>query len=122
MTAPLNLLDSVFVEPGSVDVSPAALEYAREFSGAAAGQPGNHVVTFDWAQSVTVRPGPGKPLEDIGDCLMLAAYERNEVPSGFVHAIDGAEFAVRIPRDVLEASARRLIDIDERLLFKLVLL
>jgi hypothetical protein len=122
MTAPSRLLDSVFVAPGSVEVSPAALKYAREFSDAAIGRSGDHVVAFDWAQSVVVRPGPGKPSENIGDCLMLAAYNASDVPRGFVHKTDGTEFAIRIPREVLQASARRLIDIDEKLLFKLALL
>jgi hypothetical protein len=122
MTSQSKLLESVFIAPGIIELSAAALEYARDFANAIVGiQGGNHVVTFDWSQSVTVRPTPDAPWNDIADCLMLAAYERNDVPPGFVQNVDGAEFAIRMPVEVLNASTKRLIDIDESLLFKLAL-
>jgi hypothetical protein len=82
---------------------------------------GRHVATFDWAQSLGTRRNRDVPLEDIGACLTLAAYKRDEVPDGFIQKAGDFEFAVRIPVEILEEHAERLIDIDESLPFKLAL-
>lgn len=122
MSSRSKLVESVFIAPGTVDLSPAALKYARDFADEIADtQGGNHVVTFDWAQSVTVRPKPDAPSEEIADCLMLTAYERSDVPPDFIRNVDGTEFAIRMPTEMVQASRRQLIDIDESLLFKLAL-
>ncbi len=112
--------DHGFTPPGIIKVSPAALEFARDFDETVK-QRGRWVVTFDWAHAMSVRRGPDELSEDIGACLILGAYKRHQVPTGFTETVSGVEFAVKIPRDVWEKSVHRLIDIDEALLFKLAL-
>jgi hypothetical protein len=111
-----------FVKPGIISVSPAALKFARDF-GMTIGRRDRAawVVTFDWATSVTVRQDSGENPQDIGPCLMLGAYKRAEVPTGFTQTVEGFEFAVKIPTSIRAKSVHRLIDIDPALLFKLVL-
>lgn len=119
-----NLSHSVegFVVPGTIAVSPSALEMAKNFYDVVKGNQGKDwVVTFDWAESITVRRGPREPAEDIGACLTLGAYERSQIPRGVTETVDGTEFAIKIPMEVWRKSARRLIDLDEKLLFKLAL-
>lgn len=122
MTTSSNDNTDSFTAPGIVKVSKAAIEFARDFRGVAKSfRHGDYVVAFDWAQSVSVRKGPDQPLENIGACLMLGAYERRHVPSKFIQRADGFEFAVKIPAEVWEKSTQRLIDVDARQLFKLTL-
>jgi len=113
--------DDDFVEPGVVRVSPAALSLARDFASVVGKKNGKtHIVTFDWAESVSVTEAPGEKPKSVGPCLMLGAYERHQVPGGLTHLIDGFEFAVRIPKTQLSAG-RLVIDVEPGLLFKLVL-
>jgi hypothetical protein len=114
--------DHGFTPPGVIKLTPAALQFAREFDESLKNnQPGNWVVVFDWATSISVKSGPDAPAKDIGACVTLGASERHEIPSGFTQIVGGVEYAIQIPRDVWEKSAKRLIDIDESLLFKLAL-
>lgn len=120
MTAPHS--DSEFTAPGTLKVSASALQFAREFDATIRKtQRGSWVVVFDWATSMSIRRGPNEPSEDIGSCVTLGAYQRNQIPKGFTQTIDGVEFAAKIPREIWERSAQRLIDLDESLLFKLAL-
>lgn len=113
--------DDDFVEPGVVQVSPAALSLARDFASVVGKKNGKaHIVTFDWAESVSVTEAPGERPKQVGPCLMLGAYERHQVPVGLTHSIDGFEFAVRIPKAQLSSDGF-MIDFDPGLLFKLVL-
>jgi hypothetical protein len=109
-----------FAAPGAVTITAAALQLARDFSRVAC-RGDNYVVAFDWAESIALRREPGGPLENIGACLMLGAYERVAVPRAFIQIVEGCEYAVRIPSDVLRASERRLIDADPMAPFKLAL-
>ena len=105
-----------------VQVSVAALKFARDFRGVAKSKRrADYVVAFDWAQSISIRRAPNGPLENIGACLMLGAYERRHVPSDSIQTVDGFEFAIRIPQDVWQKSALRLIDVDAEQMFKLAL-
>ncbi len=114
--------DSGFNPPGSVTVSSSALKLARDLDHTVKGsQKGDWVVSFDWAQSVSVKRRVGAPSEEVGDCLMLGAYRRGQIPMGFTQMIDGVEFAVKIPADVLARSVEQLIDTDSSKLFRLVL-
>jgi hypothetical protein len=111
-----------FAPPGIIKVSAPALKLARGFDETIKRtQRGDWVVAFDWAHSIGVRRGPDQPLEDIGACLTLGAFERHEIPPGFTQTIDGVEFAIKIPSDIWKKSIQRLIDADETLLFKLIL-
>ncbi len=111
-----------FLTPGIVRISDAALNYAREFAETVGrSQRGDWVVTFDWAQSLSYRPGPDAPEQNIGPCLMLGAYERHQIPAGCTQSAGDIEFAVRIPDDVWQQGVHRTIDLNESLLFKLVL-
>jgi hypothetical protein len=110
------------IEPGTVRVSAAALQLAHGFEETIRRtQLGDWVVVFDWAESIGIRRGPNEPLEDIGACMVLGAFERGEIPPGYTQRIDGLEFAIQIPKDVLVRSEHCLIDVDETLLFKLAL-
>ena len=114
--------DPEFTAPGIIKLSASALEYARQFDAMIKGtQKGKWIVVFDWAEQISVKHGPDEPSEDIGACLTLGAYERHQIPYGFTQTIDGVEFAVKIPREIWEQSADRLIDLDETKLFKLAL-
>jgi hypothetical protein len=122
MTTSMTGDDSQFNPPGSVKVSPSALQLARDLDHTVRhGQRGDWVVSFDWAPSVSVKRGKDRPAEEVGPCLMLGAYRRDQIPPSITQTIDGLEFAVKIPADVLDQSAERLIDADESLLFKLAL-
>ena len=92
-----------FTPPGLIAVTPAALQFARDFAEAIRGM-GDQVVTFDWAQSITLRRSPDAKPENIGSCMTLGAYKRKEVPPGFTQIVDGLEFAVRIPHDTPDRS------------------
>lgn len=107
-----------FTAPGIVRVSASALQYARESSAVVASR---YILTFDWAQSISIAQSADAPLEHIGACLTLAGYERVDVPSGYIQRADGLEFAIRIPTPVWQASEQRLIDLDESLPFRLAL-
>lgn len=102
-------------------VGPAALDYALAFAKVAHAQPGDWVVAFDWSTSVSYKNAPDATPVDIGPCLGLGAYRRNEVPASSVEWIGGLEFAVAIPSAVLAASSHRLIDRDDAQFFKLIL-
>lgn len=113
--------DEKFSNPRSVTISPAALTMAREFA-LGIGQMGytSRVVAFDWAESVTVME-PGQPERDIGACLMIGAYRRDEVPPESVEMVDGFALTIVIPEEAWPPGALRLIDVDEGQLFKLVM-
>jgi hypothetical protein len=113
--------DAGFSNPRSVTISPAALTMAREFA-VAIGQMGyaSQVVVFDWATSVILRE-PGQPDRDIGDCLMLGAQRRDEVPPEAIEMVDGFALTLVIPDEAWPPGALRLIEVDEKLLFKLAL-
>jgi hypothetical protein len=113
--------DADFTLPGVIDVSPSALDLARAFHDTVKGTGGDWVATFSWSHSISVKMGPNESYQDIGSCLTLGAFKRHEIPAGVIQTIGGLELAVQIPRSVWEKSARRLIDTDETLLFKLAL-
>lgn len=116
------MLNEVFTAPGTVRVSAAALQFARDFSDSVGAlRRGRYVTTFDWAQSISIRENADAPLEHIGACLTLGAYDRVEVPPAFIQKADDFEFAVRIPPEVWQESIQRVIDVDESLPFKLTL-
>ena len=118
----MGLAHNGFVFPGAIGISAAALKFAREFADTIKRtQHGDLVVTFSWAESISIRRGPNEPSEDIGACLTLGAFERNDIPHGFTQTVDGLEIAIKIPRHVWEDSLDRVIDTDETLLFKLAL-
>jgi hypothetical protein len=110
-----------FVAPGIVKVAAPAFELACEFGRVVRAQKGDWIVTFDWAENISVRHSPDAAEEPIGPCLTLSAYERHQIPTGFIETIDGMEFAIRIPTALWKASERRLIELDESLLFRLAL-
>lgn len=101
---------SYFVPPGKLRVSAPALQMAREFAGVI-GQyrSGRQIVAFDWGQT-SVREKPGLPMRDLGECLMIVAYLRSEVPREVVHLDDGLEFAIKMPSEVW--TRHHLIDVD----------
>lgn len=107
-----------FSSPRRVTISPAALTMAREFA-FDMGRSGR-VVAFDWAQSVVVRK-PGEPVRNVGGCLMIGAYRRDEVPLEAVDMVDGYALTIHIPDDAWPPGALRLIDVDTTRTFGLTL-
>lgn len=125
---------SDFAPPGTVKVSAAALEQARQFAteireqanlfsdkGGRMRQIDDWVVSFEWADSRSVRRQAGGPREEVGAGLIISAHERSEVPPQVVQTAGDLEFAIKIPRRVWENSESRLIDIDETVLWKVSL-
>ncbi len=111
-----------FTPRHAVTVSPAALAYARAFAEAIGSvQGGSQVVAFDWSNSVSVKDGPDAPERHLGPCLMLAAYQRRDIPPEVLRFAGGLEFAVKIPASVWSMSAQKLIDRDDGCYFKLAL-
>jgi hypothetical protein len=107
--------------PYLVSLSPAALEFGREFAQAVgARNDGPWITAYDWATSLVIQK-PDAPPQEVGPCLMLGAYKRAEVPLKMIRSLDEFQFVVKIPAAVLAASAHRLIDIDPALPFQLVL-
>src|SRR3954469_15527750 len=105
--------DDGFNRPGQVGISPAALAEAREFAAAVGAlNHGAQIVSIDWSLSVIVRE-PGKPEQHLGNCLMIGAYRRDQVPAEFVNVIDGLELAFKIPDDVWPLGAKRVVDVDK---------
>ena len=108
--------------PGTMRVTAAALAYAQEFAASiGASQDGRYVTTFDWAQSIGVRENAEASLEQLGPCLLLASYERRDVPPNAIQRVGQFEFAVKIPPQIWKESQRRLIDVDKSQPFGLVL-
>jgi len=104
-------------------VSAAALRFARDFIAAVAVEHGDDfVATFDWSYSITFRSSPDATPESVDDCVMVGAIKRSDLPAAAIQTVDGVAFAINIPLEILQASVRRLIDIDDTRMFKLVLL
>ena len=117
-----KILEEVFIARGSVRASDAALKLAQDFAASSgAGVVGHRVATFDWAQSIEIGDDAGAPLREVGPCLILAAYERKDVPPDCIERIGRFEYAVRMPREVKAQAAERLIDVDRAAPFGLVL-
>lgn len=94
-----NILEEVFIARGSVRASDAALQLAKDFaSSSGAGVDGRRVATFDWAQSIEIGDDAGAPPRQVGPCLILAAYDRKDVPPDCIERIGRFEYAIRMPR------------------------
>jgi hypothetical protein len=52
-------------------------------------------------------------MEELGSGLDLVSFDAAHIPREAIHEADGFRFVVKIPRDVYERSAQRLIDVDE---------
>lgn len=114
--------DGDFIPPGTLRISDAALQFARDFCAEVGrSQSGNWVIVSGWASSISLKRAPDAPYEDFGACVVLEAGRRNEVPPDFIARQDGLDFAVAIPRFIWESRPQRLIDFDASQLFKLIL-
>jgi hypothetical protein len=105
--------DDFFNSPGQVGISPEALAEAREFAAAVGAlNHGAQIVSIDWALSLILRE-PGHPEKQVGPCLMIGAYRRDQVPEQFIDVIDGLELAFRIPDNAWPPDAQRIVDVDK---------
>ena len=113
----------IFAPPGSIKISDAAWQMAREFDERVRRSKSYEewVISFNWADSRSIRRRIDGPMEDIGPGLDIVAYDRPDVPAEVVQQRDGIAFAANIPSRIYEASAERLIDVDETAFSKLVL-
>jgi hypothetical protein len=112
-----------FARPGEVTVSAAALEFARKFDKAAraAMSDTDWIVTFEWILECRVRYRPDGPWEDMGPGLSLTTYARSDTPANVIQRVGELEFAIKVPKDIYEQAAERLIDVDETAFSKLAL-
>ncbi len=108
--------------PGEVAVSAAALEYAREFAEALNPEEteGRDLVAFCWATNIRVRLPVNRWTEQ-APAPALFSHDRNTTPEAAFHDLGGFRFVVRIPKEVLAASERRLIDYEPTSATKLTL-
>jgi hypothetical protein len=105
--------DDFFNSPGQVRISPEALAEARKFAAAVGAlNHGAQIVSIDWALSVVLRD-PGQPEQQVGPCLMIGAYRRDQVPEEFIDVIDGLELAFQIPDNVWPPGAQRIVEVDK---------
>jgi hypothetical protein len=105
--------DDFFNSPGQVGISPEALAEAREFAAAVGAlNHGAQIVNIGWALSLILRE-PGQPEQQVGPCLMLGAYRRDQVPKEFIDVIDGLELAFQIPDNAWPPAAQRIVDVDK---------
>src|ERR1700719_4230839 len=105
----VQVSDDGFNSPGQVGISPAALAEAREFAAAVGAlNHGAQIVSIDWALSVIQRD-PGQPEQQLGPCLMIGAYRRDQVPAEFIDVIDGLELACQIPDNAWPRGAQRIV-------------
>jgi hypothetical protein len=119
---PNLIIHEEFVAPGVLRVSAEALKYARDFIESVTAAHGDgHIAVFDWSTKVEYRTDPQAPLQTVYDCLGLGASSRSEIPPDAVQTVDGLDFAIELPLDVLQKSVQRLIDVDENAFFRLVL-
>jgi len=121
MTDEQKFLEDVFIVPGSVRISDAALNMAQE-TRAALGAGSRYVLTFDWAQSIAITEPGETEAKPVGPCLTLSGYDRVDVPPDCIVREGELEFAVRMPREVLAQCEKRFIDVDETKPFRLALL
>lgn len=112
---------SYYAPPGTVGLTAAALELAREFAEQVARAKPDQVVAFDWAISRSTRRRIDGPREELGPGLDLVSFETARVPKDVTQRLGGVTFAIRIPAEVYQASVQRLIDVDEAAFSKLVL-
>jgi len=108
--------------PGEVTVSEAAIEYAREFAEAlsAVGPNSRWLVAFHWSTARSEQFPNGRE-EHFGPGLDLGGDRRDRYPSAALHDGGGFQFAVCMPKNVLDASKHRLIDVEPSEWGKLVL-
>jgi len=112
-----------FAPLGTLRVSASALQLARLFRDQAkqAVPDEDWVVCFDWADSRRVRTKGTNEWRDVGAGLDLTAYERWKISDTHIQSIDGVDIAFKVPPQVYERSAERLIDTDETAFSGLVL-
>lgn len=105
---------SFLAPPGVVEVSGSALRMARNFAADihASASMRYYIVSFDWADSRSVRRPPGGPMVELGPGLDLAAYDPADIPDGVMQTVDDFSFAVKIPGHIYARSQLRLIDTD----------
>ena len=123
MTDASNLIiHKEFVAPGVLRVSPAALNYAREFIEAVTAAHGDgNIAIFGWTDMVTFKTDPDGPLQIVKDFMDLGGISRSQIPADAIETVDGLDIVIQIPLKILQKSVQRLIDMDETAFAKLVL-
>jgi len=102
-----------FVTPGVVALTPAALAFARAFGDGVPGiGSGAWIVTFTWASARAMTDRKRGVTTDLGPGLDLGAHRSDQVPQAAIHVEDGLRYALQIPRYVVAAAERKIIDVD----------
>ncbi len=115
--------DDWFTPLGAVGISASAVDLARAFHEQVkkAVPEEDWVISFDWADSRSMREAQGSEWQEVQPGLDLAAYERWKVPEQYIRRVGETDIAVKLPSDEWEKSAERLIDTDEAAFSGLVL-
>ncbi len=114
--------DHYFRHPRSVTISAAAMRHARTFAKSVGGsERGGRVVAFNWADQVSERDSLHDTERQLGACLMIGAYQRDQVPADAVAVSDGVALTIHVPDHAWPSPTRRLIDVDDAKPFGLTL-
>ena len=118
-----KLPDRWFSNPDKVKVSAEALAIAKGFDEEISGKHPDQqwVIAFDWADSRRVRDRGTNNWQDLGSGLDLTAYEHWKVPLQAIKKLDELRYAIKIPDQILDASAEKLVDVDDSSVSGLVL-
>jgi hypothetical protein len=123
MTANSDPHHDWFTPAGAIEISASALALARAFHEQVrkAVPDEDWVISFDWADSRSVRETGNGQWREVQPGLDLAAYERWKVPEQYVRRVGDTDIAVKIPTAEWEKSVERLIDVDESAFSGLIL-
>jgi hypothetical protein len=101
-----------FQKAGAVQVTPAALERARQLAQALTSHSGRWIVAFSWYKSMSgFDPRDGSETH-YGPGMNIGAFRSDQVPSAALCERDGLIFAIQIPDFALAEAREKLIDIN----------
>ena len=95
--------------PGTIKVTPRALERAQPFASAL---PAGWIVAFDWYDGQRMRAGKDAPWVDMGPGVDIGAYKTSQIPTGAIYREESFPYAVVIRKEIVEAHPDRIIDLD----------
>ncbi len=106
---------SFFSPPGSIEITPAAMKLARDFSIAArqVDPQFDWVIVFEWFEERRVRENATSQWIDLGAGLDLGAYAPQDIPPGVTCLREGMSIVLKIPATIRQSVALKRIDVTE---------
>ncbi len=102
-----------FQKAGAIRVAAPALADARKFAGAVASrQSGPAVVCFFWYASMSITDPKTGAATHYGPGLNVGTLPELEVPKEAISETDGFRYAIQVPDKVVEAAARKMIELN----------